>query len=340
MFKKNIVLWIVTWAAIVVLAGLLFWQNVKTQKTESADLKQLNEQVQAQQSDMQQLAQVLQGYNEQFQQIADHSNQMLVGLKELDKAVMGDKQIWKLMQVQNYLETAILQASLLHDNVSATALLQAAELTLQKLDNPNLVNVRKSLQEDIQMLQKQPGANIENVVLGLNLIVQEVPSLPHKIRLKKETPEEKPAETPKAKTWKQRFENAWNEIKSLIRIQKHDEPVKPYFSNDEVELINENLQLMLEQASFAAVRRNQTLFAQHINMARKWLNQYYDQSNTDVEQVMETLDQLSKLSIKAENNIQLKTIDAWSAFVLNMNKVPAPTPEKTDDEPTNEEQSS
>jgi len=332
MLNKNTLLWTLTWVAIAALAAGMIWQHAFFKKTESNDFNTLSNNIANQQQALQQLTEVMTTHDEQFQQIQEHSNQVVASLKSLDKAVVGEQNIWKLMQVQNYLEVAVVEASLLHDSRKAIKLLLAAEQTLKQVDNPNALSVRKSIQEDIQMLQKQSVANIDNIILGLNIITEEVPNLPHKIRLKQDsTADEAPSTT--KKTWKQRFENAWLELKSLIRIQKHDEPIKPYFSNNEVELINENLQLMLQQASFAAIRGNQVLFKTHIEVANKWLQSYFDLSDADVKKVQATLTELASTTVATPDNLQLKTIGAWSAFINNTSAKtepgikPEPTPE-------------
>jgi uroporphyrin-3 C-methyltransferase len=315
-FKCFFSFGMLTWLAILALTAGLVWQLLYSDRTESKKLRRLTEKAQAQEQALVQIGDILATHDQQFQQIAEHSNQLLAGLKELDAIVRGDNRAWRIMQAQNFIEMAMVQASLLNDTTSAINLLAATDHGLKQIDNPNLLPVRKAIQSDIAMLANHPTSNITNVVLTLNGIAEQVPSLPHKIRLHPETPAQETGETEAEKpTWKARFKAAWQEFKSLIRIQHHDQPVIPYFSQDDVWLINENLSLMLQQAGFAAVHHHQALYKQEISQAQDWITHYFDLTDPRVQAAQKTLTDLAKLTIESDQSLHLQTADAWGKFM-------------------------
>lgn len=306
----------ITWLAILALSAGMIWQLVYSDRAESKKLRRLTEKAEAQEQALVQIGGILATHDQQFQQIAEHSNQLLAGLKELDGIVRGDSRAWRLLQAQNFIEMAMVQASLLNDTTSAINLLAATDHGLKQIDNANLLPVRKAIQADIAMLANHPTSNITNVVLTLSGIAEQVPSLPHKIRLHQEKPAEESAaaETEKP-TWKSRFKDAWQEFKSLIRIQHHDQPVIPYFSQDDVWLINENLTLMLQQAGFAAAHHHQALYKQELTQSQEWLVHYFDLTDARVQAVQKTLADLAKLTIENDQSLHFQTADAWGKFM-------------------------
>jgi uroporphyrin-III C-methyltransferase len=313
MIKRLFSFGMFTWLAILALAGAMAWQFFYSDSSESKKIATLTEASEKHQQALEQISGILTTNEQQFQQIADHSNQLVASVKELDAVVRGDSHTWRLMQVQNFLEMAMVQATLLNDTGSAINLLAAAENSLKRIDNANLIPVRKAIQNDILMLANHPVSNVSTIILQLDGIVDQVPTLPHKIRAQKES--EPQAPTPAGKDWENRVNTTWQEIKSLVRIQRHDQPVTPYFSKDDIWLINENLSLILEQASFAAAHHYEALYKKQLTHAQEWLKQYYDTNDPAVQKASQTLTDLSKLPVASEINLHLNTVDAWGTFV-------------------------
>lgn len=315
MIKRIFSFGFITWIAILALGAAVGWQFFFSEKQEAKKIHILETTIEDQQSALKQISSILNTYDQQFKQVADHSNTLVASVKELDAVVQGDSNAWRIIQIQNYLEMAILQASLLNDTRAAINLLTAAQNSMRKIDNPNLIPVRKALQEDLATLATHPTSNVSNIILQLDGISSQVPNLTHKIRLQKEDTPDTPQPNSTAEKWELRAKTAWQEFKSLVRIKRHDQPVTPYFSSDEVWLVNENLQLMLQQAAFAAAHHYTELYQQQLKHAQAWFSLYFDLNDPAVQQAVHTLSELSKLSISTDQNIHLKTVDAWSQFV-------------------------
>jgi uroporphyrin-III C-methyltransferase len=319
MIKRFFSFGMITWLAILALAAAMAWQFFYSDSSEAKKIATLTEASDKHQQALEQISNILTGYDQQFQKIAEHSNQLVACVKELDAVVRGDSHTWRLMQVQNFLEMAMVQATLLNDTTSAINLLAAAENSLKRIDNANLIPVRKAIQNDILMLANHPVSNVGTIVLELDGMIDQVPTLPHKIRAQNQTQPEAIAPTPPTPDWEKRVSTTWQEIKSLVRIQRHDQPVTPYFSKDDIWLINENLSLILEQASFAAARHYEPLYKKQLAHAQDWLKQYYDLNDPAVQKVMKTLEDLAKLPVASNINLHLNTVDAWGTFVNTTN---------------------
>jgi uroporphyrin-3 C-methyltransferase len=315
MIKRLFSFGMITWLAILALAAAMAWQFFYSDSSESKKIATLTEASEKHRQALEQISGILTTYEQQFQQIAEHSNQLVASVKELDAVVRGDSHTWRLMQVQNFLEMAMVQATLLNDTGSAINLLAAAENSLKRIDNPNLIPVRKAIQSDILTLANHPVSNVSTIILQLDGIVDQVPTLPHKIRAQNKPAPEATAPANPSPDWEKRVNTTWQEIKSLVRIQRHDQPVTPYFSKDDIWLINENLSLILEQASFAAVHHYEGLYKKQLAHAQDWIKQYYDLNDPAVQKASKTLDDLAKLPVASDINLHLNTVDAWGTFV-------------------------
>lgn len=306
MIRKIFSFGFITWSAILALAGAQAYQFLYQDKSESSQVNHLVEANAKQQEALQQITQILNTHDSQFKQIAEHSNQLVASLKELDGYVHSDSNAWRLMQVQNFLGLAMTEATMLNDLPAAINLLVAADSILKSIQNPNVLPVRKAIQEDLAALSKNPASYSSDILLALDKIVELIPNFPHKIQFTQNVTET--SNTTRA-------QSAWQEIKSLIRIRHHDQPITPYFSQDDIALINENLSLILNQAGFAAARHYSELYKNQIKQAQSWIKQYYDVNDPAVAHALATLAQLENVPVTSNSSLHLKTVDAWSAFV-------------------------
>jgi uncharacterized protein HemX len=146
----------------------------------------------------------------------------------------------------------------------------------------------------------------------LNTIINEVPDLPQKTQDAK--PEEAKQEI--KENWKATANNAWQELKSLVKIRKGGELLTPHISKDEHYLINENLQLILQQASFAALKGDQIVYSQQLQRAVDWLNKYYDTNNETVQKAIAIVSKLKAEKMAADKSAQqLQSVNAWQQYL-------------------------
>lgn len=299
MFKRLFSSKVLSWLAIATLASAMTWlylgiyQQAKTVKIQEEALAHISG--------------TLLNYQERFEQIADHSNQMVASIKALDETLRSDSQAWRLMQAQNYIESAMIQANLLKDPKAAISFLAAAQINLKEINDSRLTPLLQAIERDILMLNKQSSLEVTNIILTLADVMDQVPQLPHKIRIKTDFKTEAPP-TDKSNT-------AWQELKSLVRIQRHDRPVTPYFAKEDIELINENLSLMLGQAGFAAAKGQNVLYKKELMQAQNWIKEYYDLNDPAVERNLKTLKSLAEFSVEMTTPLQLETVTVWGNFV-------------------------
>jgi uncharacterized protein HemX len=272
--------------------------------------------IEAQAKQINTLNQTIQRYDQQFQQIADHSNKVTAGLKSLDQSVREGNPAWRYAQVQFYLERAAQETYVMKDPVAARTWLQAALQNIINLNQPNLLSIQESIQQDIQDLSQHGAGAISQAMVSLSVLSDNINTLPHK-----QAPEKVPADTHPAPAatekdnWRTAMQAGWNDLKSLVRIRTADDEIVPYFSPDENAVIDQNVSLMLSQASFSAMRGEEKLYQQEVGQAIQWMSRYYDTTSPGVQEALTTLDHLSKVNVEFTPPAKLKSFDAWSQFI-------------------------
>lgn len=265
---------------------------------------------------LQALQQVVERHDQQFQQIADHSNKLTAGLKSLDQTIREGNPQWRYTQVQFYLERAAQETFVMKDPIAARSWLQAALQNVINMNQPNLLPIQEAIQQDIQDLSQHGANQIAQAMVSLSILSDNVRTLPHKQAPEKMTPDTPatPAATEKD-DWRTAMKAGWHDLKSLVRVRTTEGELVPYFSKDENALINDNVTLMLNQASFSAMRSQETLYQAQVAQAIAWITRYYDTTAPSVQEALTTLDHLSKVMVTFTPPSQLKSFDAWSKFI-------------------------
>lgn len=279
--------------------------------------------LEAQEKKINLLNQAIEQHDKQFQQIAEHSNQLTAGLKSLDQFIREGNVQWRYVQTHFYLERIAQAAYVMKDPVETRAWLEAALENVTHLNQPNLFPMRDALQQDIQEVSQQGEHATEQAMLSLSALIEKIPTLTHKQVPQKMTPnpQANPAATEKD-DWRTAMKAGWNDLKSLVRIRTTDGELIPYLSREEATLVNENVVLMLNQASFSAMRSQEALYQQQINQATLWINRYYDTSTMNVQDALATLYQLGKVNVTFTPPAHFKSFDAWAHFI-NQSEKPA-----------------
>lgn len=331
--KSNFIL-IFTWIVLMGIVGYLVLERLMPQaQAENQSLVEILQTQGKQAESIEQITKILSVYDSQFKQIADHDVQIVSSLKQLDQAVNAGNSAWNLMQIQRYIEQAVVQADLMNNPDSAAQLLDIADMQVQRMNNPNFLPLRQALAKDKQMLTTGVSTTRENVVLALNAVIETIPTLKQRTQLL-EPIEQNPATDNAAETWKDHLKRSLSELRSLIVVRHHEDSIPAYFSPNEAEIVNENLQLMLLQSAYAASLGRQGLFENNLDMAIAWFNRYYDLNSPLGANVLASLKKIKTQTIAEQKLTQFASIAAWNQILRSTGlskspkiSEPEPTPE-------------
>jgi uroporphyrin-3 C-methyltransferase len=196
-----------------------------------------------------------------------------------------------LAEVEQILMIANQQIALGGNVPAALAALQLAEGKLGRLDRPQVTPVRRAIARDVERLKAVPFTDIAAIVHKLDAAIAQVDSLPLARDERLPPPAADPPTTPPP-AWRRLLEDAWREIRSLVRLEVSERPMAPLIAPDEAYFLRENLRLRLLSARVAILGRQEASFKSDVRAALAWLRQYFDLRTRPVQQVADALGQM------------------------------------------------
>lgn len=277
--------------ALVAIAGLS-WKGFEfIQQLSSLELK-LQQSEQAKLAFNKELSTLQQQLKTQTQ-LQQHTSQRLA---ELPGADTDD---WLIAEAEYLLRLANQRLNLEKDLQGALAILTAADGILEETKNPQLDSIRAILANEIVTLRAVPAVDITGAVSRIQAVQEQViqlewmpRSLP-KAATKVETVEDKVELT----TWQKFLVKAENGLNSMVRIKQHDKALPAPLTPDQHYYLQQNMQLMLEQAQVALVRQQADLYLHSINRTQAWLSEFVRSETAQAQALQQTLSELAKWKV-------------------------------------------
>jgi uroporphyrin-3 C-methyltransferase len=204
-----------------------------------------------------------------------------------------------LNEVEQVLLLASQQLAIANNVQAALAALQLAEAKLGRFDRPQLVPLRRALARDIDKLKAVPFVDVAGMSLKLDQAIGTVATLP---LARDERLPQAPASAPPPDeaAWARALREAWNEIKSLVRVEVADRPAAPLVPPTQEYYLRENLRLRLMTARIALLSHDDAGFKTDVTTANAWIKQYFDMRAKSVQTLVTTLGHLSATPMPAE----------------------------------------
>jgi uroporphyrin-3 C-methyltransferase len=174
---------------------------------------------------------------------------------------------------------------------AALAALQLAEGKLGRLDRPQVAPVRRAVARDVERLKAVPFTDVAAIAQRLDGVIAQVDALP---LARDERLPPPPAETPATPVpaWRRYLDDAWQELRSLVRLEVSDRPMAPLIAPEQAYFLRENLRLRLLSARASILGRQEASFKADVRAAQAWVRQHFDLRARSVQQVSDTLGQM------------------------------------------------
>ncbi len=226
---------------------------------------------------------------------------------------------WALAEVEYLLIIATHRILLERDVDTALVAMEAAELRLRDLRNPDLVPVREQLVADINQLKTVNNVDITGLSIYLADIIERASSLP----LKNVVLENLGAQDDKdgsnnqeqaGSVWSNFISTVWRELKGLVVIKRSGETRQALLLPGQEYFLYQNLRLELENARLSVLRQDTDNLRTSVNLLVNWLTDYFKTSDAAVENIIETLGKMSDLNLRPDLpdiNSSLETLRAY-----------------------------
>ncbi len=208
---------------------------------------------------------------------------------------------WLLTEAEYLIKLANHRLLLEQDINTAIVALQAADERLREVADPSLLKIRKRIAGDINALRAVPQPDLSGMSFTLSALARDVDQLP----LATPDPDsmakraEKKQKT-EVESWSELPSAIWRDIKSLVVIRHHDQPIQPLLSPEQRFFLTQNLKLQLEQARLALLKGDTKVFQERLQQTAEWVNTYFDTRDELTRHVLKRLQELADKKIDPE----------------------------------------
>lgn len=227
--------------------------------------------------------------------------------KELQTAMqqrLYQNQDWLLLKARYYLELAQINEHWSDNFNAAIALLQQADRLLQQLNASKIFAVRQAIAKEIAELRAIPVIDIAGLLSRLDAAQISVSNLTIQSTVAES---ETTAKTETSKTsnpsWRARFQDSVNLLEKLVVVRRTDEDIKPLMSPLLESILRESIRLNLQQAQWAVLNNNATVYQMALKQAILNLKRTFDEQGHKTNVLIKQLTELQQIKLTQEKPI-------------------------------------
>lgn len=240
--------------------------------------------------------QQLQGIQITFMNDLNRQQQQLTHAQQL---ATGNHKAWLLAEVNYLARLANYNLNYSRDIPAAIALLQTADQRLAQLNDPNLIQVRQQLANNITALQAAAKLDMVGILAKLSALQIQVKQLPLIASPSFATAAHQSiASAPSQTAWRTALANSVATLKALVIIRHHQEPIEPLLNAEQLRYLQQNLQLQLQQAQWAVLHGQKAIYQSSLQQAINEVQNYFASASPQTTAFIQNLQQLQKVDIQ------------------------------------------
>ena len=207
---------------------------------------------------------------------------------------------WLMAEAEYLVQLANYRLLLEKDVTTAIVALKAADARLAEVADPALLKVREIVSNDLVALNNIAKIDLAGLSVSLSALSNNIKNLPlltpdpktHEI-----IKEEQPTASTEVNTINELPAAIWKDIKSLIVIRNHQQPVKPLLAPEQYFFLTQNLTLLLEQVRLALLTSQNEIYQERLQVTKEWISQYFDIEHNVSRNVLASIEALQKIDI-------------------------------------------
>ncbi len=180
-----------------------------------------------------------------------------------------------LAEVEQLLLIANQQLTLAGNVKTALVALRNAEAKLARLDRPLFGALQRAIASAIERLEALPPMDVDALSQRLESLIRRVEELPLAAHAR---PVPQPAAQPEptGRPWLDFLRLAWHDLKSLVRVERLEEPAAPLLAPEQAFFLRENAKLRLLSARLALLGRDEVSYRADLAAAGELLRRHFD----------------------------------------------------------------
>lgn len=255
---------------------------------------------------------ILRGYESRFAQTQEQLSQIQPKYQALQKNItqiqtfIQEKFSSNAARVQvNNAHQLIQQAQdslfYLHDLDNALTALTLADKQLAELSSlAPIESIHNLLTQNIASLKALPQIDISNALTQLNTLQNQVMQLPliSSLSITKKTTNDVTSSTISKKKWVSAIQSSLRSFQQLVVIRHLDKPIEPLLPEVQQQYLQHNLQLLLQQAQWALLHRQQNIYQNSLQQAKEAIHKYFSGSFSTTQTLIQTITELEKINLQ------------------------------------------
>ncbi|HEY9135529.1 MAG TPA: uroporphyrinogen-III C-methyltransferase [Pseudomonadales bacterium] len=308
-------------------AGYLWLQMQQFQTSSVSDFSQLKSTIETQQA-------LLQTAQEKIASTLDSSASLQTKSRALEtrvqniaeelSSVTGLNRIdWQISHAEHLVRAAHQRLILTSDIEGAYALLDAADKIMADINELGVIDVRRAMADDLITLSVSNKVDTVGLFEKIDALKAQIMqlSLPAQdFKAKEVTVKEMPANADLQTKIIVTMDNIWQRFNSQYEIQKLDEPIKPILSSEQRVYLKQNLNLLMEQAQLAVIKRDPVVYQRILQQAETWVTDHFRIDTPVGETVLETLAEMKTVELNPTAPDITATIRSLKIFASNWKK--------------------
>lgn len=209
---------------------------------------------------------------------------------------------WALEEVEQLLRMASQSVSLAGDIKGGIVGLTLADKRLTELGNPELLEVRRLIAEELGQLKAVNQVDLPGIAFRLAGIIATVDKLPLVNEPDRPAPSASSPSDPAAEEniWMEAGQELLDDLKGLVRIQNVSEPAKPLLPPEQRYFLVGNLRLLLSAAQIAVLHADTGTFKANVEQAAQLLSDHFDTKQQSVNSILTDLHNMSGENLASE----------------------------------------
>ena len=268
-------------------------QSVKTRETQQGIMTELQQSVDDLQQEQRLLENNLTATEKRLQETLQQSQ------------YQGDD--WKLLKARYFLELAQMNTHWSYDSQTTHALLQKADQVLANIHSQHLFKLRQIIAEKTAMIKAQTQVDKTGMLSQLDALKKQVADLSLKTPLVQSLPPQEDRVSTVSETkgnWKQMLQANLNLLSKLVVIRRHDKPIEPLLSEQQVALSQAGIMADFSSAQLAVLQNNEQIFRQTLKQAAAAI-QHTFADDTKTQALLQQLKKLEAIPlVQAKPDIQ------------------------------------
>lgn len=207
-----------------------------------------------------------------------------------------DKQQWLFAEVTYLIQLADYNLIYTQDTFTAKALISAADQRLKLLGDPTTSKIRQLLANITTQLDALPKLDIAGLLARIHALQIQATKLPMAQPIT--TQSHYLNASVKNVPWREALANAWEAWQKLIVIRHHEQPIEPVLPTQQQLYLQQNLQLVLQQAQWAVLHQQPVVYQVSLQQAKDWVQRYFVTTSTETTAMLAAIAELQKINLQ------------------------------------------